>query len=543
MRKNVMAAVALVLAAVAAVGAPPAAAYNGPAVTPRPTVNGGAGPIVVGPGATTVTLGWNIDAWADLSFPPARRPTHAAFEVKFGSDFVSDTGLAAADRGALVDAGGNLFRNGARRLDLAAYGRGPGDYYIRIIAKRGGNEPQHDAARRSPAVQVTWRANVQVARELRIEPTFTTIQVPGGSARFAAILTGGPGLVDWSVEGGSVYGAIVPDAGDPKQATLYAPAALPAGTQRIRVNARVRGEAGVGWTAEARVLRLLPGGAPAGGAVAPAPTQPVSVSDWVEVAGMSVHPAQPVAGQPYRVWIGIRNKAPGTRTGLRWRLLLDGGNVIADQTFDLPAGETRIAMADVTGNATLGSGTRYFCAQIDPENALGESAAARENNIRDLWVNVAPAAQETRDLDFKSAHRWGGSRLRHNFDNPVAGGPALPFAPPGVTGAVQDQWLDTNDLEFFLDCRGAGRARATPEALIGLELKHGWHVKEVHTRLERQGSLFTGGGSTIEWQVVPEAGATRPYMRVRLTCDPDHAIWAHVRIEIEGPAGTDPYRD
>ena len=361
-----------------------ALAYDGPRVTPRPTVNGSFGPIQVHQGSTSVTLAWDLSDWIAQSFTN-HRPDRAFFEVKFGADFVSNTDSVRADRDARVDSGGNLFLHGARTLDIASYGRGAGDYYIRIVAKRGGNSADDDVARRSASVRVSLSAQVAQpapTAQVRIEPFQASIVFPDGRTTFTANVVNGSGAVEWS----SDLGTMVVDPANPNRATLVAPATLAQGVNRIRVTARLRSDASVTGLAQAGILRQFSGGTPQG----PISNEP---ADKVEVLSLALNPSAPAAGEAFTASARIRNRT-GRTLQVPWviRWFGDVSNPIFGQdTATLGPNQETTVQAYCPSSHGITGGARIVV-RLDREGTLGESDDARQNNYKVVSNNFQQAA-------------------------------------------------------------------------------------------------------------------------------------------------------
>lgn len=80
---------------------------------------------------------------------------------------------------------------------------------------------------------------------------------------------------------------------------------------------------------------------------------------------------------------------------------------------------------------------------------------------------------------------------------------------------------------------------AEPEAYKDFELKNGWYVADAYIVTCPEEEV----GGSWDWVVRSNLrmGATRPYMRPRLTVR-NGQITVFAKIAIKGPRGTDPYQ-
>lgn len=343
-------------------------AYDGPLVAPPPRVNDSAGPVHVGPGCTRTRVSWDLQGLAAQA-----AATHAFLEVKYGSDFSSNTGLTPADQQARVLARGDLPLRGELPVDFAAFDRGPGDYFVRVVAKRGGNTPQHDVTRRSPSVRVL-RGSVPL--RLVVEPVRATVTVPSGRTSFTAVVSGAPPAVDWTSDAGT----IVPDA--PGRVWLQAPASAPSSLKRIRVEARLRANPAITSAAEATVMRQL--GTPPGGATPRPGPEPMQVLDRVRVTSLTAERV----GPGVRARMTIRNDH-FEGLNVPWSLTVFGDvpdPQIANGTVFIPGRSS----VEVTGARPQVYQTSFRVAgRVDIANTLGEEEAYRQNNYQVVTVGTA----------------------------------------------------------------------------------------------------------------------------------------------------------
>jgi hypothetical protein len=90
-------------------------------------------------------------------------------------------------------------------------------------------------------------------------------------------------------------------------------------------------------------------------------------------------------------------------------------------------------------------------------------------------------------------------------------------------------------LLFALHCSGAGRARSSHEAYVGMRLKNGWTVKDTHVSVLQRAS----GQFDLE---EPPRGSDSARLAARLSADPGGEVLIEVDVTVQGPKGTDCYR-
>ncbi len=412
-------------------------------------------------------------------------------------------------------------------------------------------------AHRSRSVQIrltskgALHGTPQRTTSLRIRPVLAQIKMPEGRTRFQAFLSDAAARVDWSVEGGAAYGKIIPNLDDSTRATLVAPEQLPPGTSRIRVVARLRDDPSVYAAAEATVLYSLP---PTVNPADPTVTLPPpsarlpGADDQVEVTAFTCDPEQPVQGIGYTLHLSIRNRSGRNLTGLKWQVLAEGGARVEQGAVALDNAATVRIPVRIEGNLATAYGTRYYLAQVDPSNGLGESPSDRDDNQRDMWVEVQPAEQQVQDLDFVQAAQ-AGADFRVNFfsedgrsvseqpwNNEIHGRISSSYPTPATWIRVQ---APPASAILELNARGPlGTVEARPEAFMHFTLKNGWVVDSVETR---NGGADEVGGS-VNWLVTPEPGSAQPYVRAKLEIPHSPGqITAFIRIKIRGPRGLSPY--
>jgi hypothetical protein len=397
---------ALLLAILAPSGA--ALAYDGPARTPTPFVDRSHGPVrLQEPNDSTAVVSWNARSWAHLSFPPERRPDRVRLEVKHGSPFRRDTGLAVEDSADLVETRATLPLQGTVVLDFARF-RGPGDYYVRIAAQRGGGAPERDVARRSRPVRVRLAGptpppspspdgaarNVWSVVGMHVQPAHPIAGQAFVLSLDARNESDVPRTAPWRFQGEAgpplaqaVTGPVAPGATVRISATVSSTAGPPAGLHRFRgsmdptntanepAEARADGEA---WLdVEFAPVRAGPGG------------------DRVRALSLVADRTRPWRGRTYAVTGTIRNATSTRIEGVPWRLVRRQGgtpHVVAQGTVLLPAAAQTTVTVRIEGEHAAAPGPHRFVLHVDGLNTVGEPSPARSNNTVALDVALAPGS-------------------------------------------------------------------------------------------------------------------------------------------------------
>jgi len=199
-------------------------------------------------------------------------------------------------------------------------------------------------------------------------------------------------------------------------------------------------------------------------------------------------------------------------------------------------------------------GQRGFLGTADRENVLRESVQNRQNNYKDFPVNVPQMSADaaappgtappltTLLLDFEKA-KEAGAQFSHNVES---GGPCPEIGVFDVNSSasagigLDDSRKPASGVLFSIVCQFIAPspvgARATPEAFTNFRLKNGWKVKDYDIVDQKK---FNGDW---QWRQTPQKGTADPSMRMHLWVNPGGNAIAVVRIIIEGPVGTDPYK-
>lgn len=255
--------------------------------------------------------------------------------------------------------------------------------------------------------------------------------------------------------------------------------------------------------------------------VGTAATAPIAL----EVVSITANPATPLPGVDVTFTMTIRNAGTGTVLQVPWLIGLQGGNQPLGQgsVVNLAPGSTRT----VTATWRSVAGSHAVLGAIDPRSTFTNTAPAA-SRAKDLTVNVpqvsgqaaggtAPAL-ETRVLQMDPARQAGAT-----------------FADGGPIACVTELKAgSTTSTTMLIRCPTVGgRVRMT--AFDGFTLKGGWVVKSVRVT----GLSDANGGWS--WVERPQEGSNRPKAVLGIWSNPVHYFRGALTIEIQGPAGTDPY--
>lgn len=216
---------------------------------------------------------------------------------------------------------------------------------------------------------------------------------------------------------------------------------------------------------------------------------------------------------------------------------------------NLAAGATQ----SVAARVNLAPGVREYFARVDPDDTLHEPVVQRANNEKRLRINIpqplpaqaaAAPARETQLLDFdkakRSGARFGGSAKASLCEMLVvdAKSPDLSSVPGRPAAGVF----------FNLRCGQLPvGARSDPEAFTSFRLKNGWKVKSFDVTGVRK-LVWPGSRPASEqdanwqWTKTPSVATDDPSAKLHLWTNANRAMQLFVKVEIEGPAGTNPYQ-
>jgi hypothetical protein len=255
--------------------------------------------------------------------------------------------------------------------------------------------------------------------------------------------------------------------------------------------------------------------------------------------------------------VTIKNVTGGlqgvTLSGLKIRMLRTNpqsqqGDVLELETTvdNLAPGASRTVGAHVN----VGPGVRDYFARVDPDDILHEPIVQRANNESRLKLTIPQVSgqqapppgstppKETQLLDYDKAKR-NGAQFAASAEGPTlcSLGQADVNHPGNDTRGVSKP---PAGVYFYLDCdNNPGGGRTTPEAFTGFRLKNGWRVKSFDIGLATPANPSY---QDYQWRKPPTVGSDDPSLRMHLWANAGGWIRVTVKIEIEGPAGTNPYQ-
>ena len=200
------------------------------------------------------------------------------------------------------------------------------------------------------------------------------------------------------------------------------------------------------------------------------------------------------------------------------------------------------ATQTVGARVNIGPGIREYFARVDPDDTLHEPIIQRANNEKRMKVTVpqvsgdqsAPPGsaprKETQLLDYDKAKRSGAQFLISSE------GASACLTKQRDVNAIPSSGKPAAGAEFELDCSYTG-ARANVEAFASFHLKSGWKVKSYDAF-----QVGNSGNADWQWTRTPAIGSDDPSSRIHMWADPVSIIAIDVKVEIEGPAGTNPYQ-
>jgi hypothetical protein len=274
----------------------------------------------------------------------------------------------------------------------------------------------------------------------------------------------------------------------------------------------------------------------------------------VEVVELTLD-AQPTGTSGRQVRMTIRNLMPATAQPLLsvpWSISFKPGgpgsaseNILAQGVQNNVAPGSTFEVTAALPWRRQSSIRDLITGRADPQNVIGENAAERANNQKSIAATPAaatpttpPPVLVTQELDFIKAH-LNGAVFKHNMQT------------AGCTRLGVGDWLDTSwsprqgrrpGVLFQANCPAGGAA--DPEAYANFRLKNGWVVRSVEPPETVRQSTVRGrfGATRFEMRVTPVVGSDNPYMQAHISGGPGSYRSVGVRVIIEGPEGTDPYR-
>jgi hypothetical protein len=286
-----------------------------------------------------------------------------------------------------------------------------------------------------------------------------------------------------------------------------------------------------------------PGSQVKAGAPLPSPVP----SYTAEVTAFTMHPAQPRAGDQVTFQLTLKNTGT-TEATFPWFVGLQGGAVLVGQgtLSKLPPGSTQMVTA--TWRAT--AGPQDAIGTVSPPGVATQlNAAPQAARMRTLVFTVAqgsassaaPAgALATQLIDWDKVRVAGGTFADGRQ------GPCQTRLGPITAGAR------VGEVQVELDCnvwqKQGNTPVVTPNAQGGrmhpvffdqFGLKNGWRVKSFNVVRTAQNCPNASG-----WQVPtsPPLGGGNPKVQLALWANLNCVVALAARLEIEGPAGTNPYQ-
>ncbi|HQQ77902.1 MAG TPA: hypothetical protein PLB01_11140 [Thermoanaerobaculia bacterium] len=280
----------------------------------------------------------------------------------------------------------------------------------------------------------------------------------------------------------------------------------------------------------------------------PAP-QVAPALDKIAMTEFASEPATiPPGATKVKLWVTVKNLTGGPQA-----VTINGPKIRILRTTPSPdALELETAVVNLAPGATqrvgqdvnIAPGTREYFARVDPDDTLHEPLVQRANNEKRLRLAVpqisgqqaaAPGSQpqlETQALDYQRAKNAGAQ-----FSNGIEGsqGGCVTVGQLNSVNWVVDH---SPGVVFIADCSLVPNGvRATPEAFTGFRLKNGWRVKDYSI-----GENIHGGNADWQWRQVPAKGTDDPSMKMHVWASANGRAKVHVKVTIEGPAGTNPYQ-
>lgn len=400
---------------------------------------------------------------------------------------------------------------------------------------------------------------------IRIEPTFTLATIPGGWVQLRAIIFGISSqhqYVDWYVEnaGRDACGTIAFEPGvlDPYRHTMrYEAPSILSDAREATVVAQLMSDPSINGHAYITLWRWLIVGPQ------PRPGEIYEIENFIELYGLDVLPNPLQRGEFCKFFFTLRNLTDRDIRDIPWQIMADDYAIeMASGVKTVPAGAEVMVMVEVPGNYldNLFPGPLRFTATVDPHNTLGESNEGQRNNQAKIVVDIFE--YERQYLDPERALAAGAKFFRNYLNNGnwsedppdsrVRGGAYTSYEdnsdimfwvsapePPFVTFYLTDDYRQWWEMFFPQTEEEHIDTVAEPEAYKDFELKNGWYVAaaDIITCSDEE------VGGSWDWVVRPNLrlGATRPYMRPRLTVRRGQ-ITVFAKITIKGPRGTDPYQ-
>jgi hypothetical protein len=205
------------------------------------------------------------------------------------------------------------------------------------------------------------------------------------------------------------------------------------------------------------------------------------------------------------------------------------------------------ASQTVGAHVNVGPGVREYFARVDPDDILHEPIVQRANNESRLRLTIPQVSRdqapppgstppkETQLLDFDTAKRSGAQ-----FAIALSGVPTCTADLKDAKDPDVVRWggFASAGVFFRLSCTGSFTgARSDPEGFTNFRLKNGWKVKSFDAV-----GAHKFGNADWQWTKTPAVGSDDPSAKLHFWAERDGTVTVSVKVEIEGPAGTNPYQ-
>jgi hypothetical protein len=259
-----------------------------------------------------------------------------------------------------------------------------------------------------------------------------------------------------------------------------------------------------------------------------------AVQHVIEAADLQATPPSTTQGQAVTFRFKLRNTGATAATAVPYALEVNGVAISSGNAPGLKPGESWEASKGWT--ATPGAHTVRFV--VDPSGTGGASGAPASRRSRQLGLSVAALpATEVRLIDWDAA-KQAGMTYANGLQQPTT---CVSWVEPIANASYEANYAVDNHrrigwIHVGISCVvGGGRMSAT--VFDNLQLRNGWRVKSV--LVER---TFQVGGDWQYTNTPPAPGADRPRINLGLWAQALSKVHLGLKVEIEGPRGTNPYR-
>jgi hypothetical protein len=240
-------------------------------------------------------------------------------------------------------------------------------------------------------------------------------------------------------------------------------------------------------------------------------------------------------GQAVTFRFKLKNTGTTVPTSIPWALQVDGNTISAGNAPGLKAGDSWESSKGWT--ATPGQHVVRFV--VDPVGTGGVSGAPAANRSRQIGYAVAALpATEVRLIDWDAA-KAAGMTYADGLQAPtMCNAWLMPIANASYTDPAGTSYAaHVGAIHLGLSCSVTG-GRMNATVFDNLQLRNGWRVKDVQVT-----RMYQTAGSDWKYNATPPApGSDRPKVNIGLWANMQHMINLVLRVEIEGPRGTNPYR-